>query len=123
MARPRLVLALALTALVFSPGALHAQAKKPAAPKPPSQAQMQRAANKFRVVMSALQSDKVPQPVKNVLFVCLYSNPFSKITEGTDKAIAARKLDKNKPDVVLGAMAAVCGFRAEMMPKGAAPKK
>jgi len=119
--RFRLALPLALASAALMPGVLHAQAK-PAAPKPPSQAEMQRAADNFRVLMSAMQSDKVPQPVKNVLFVCLYSNPFSKITDGTDKALAAKKADKNNPTMVLGAMAAVCGFKPEMLPKPAPSK-
>jgi hypothetical protein len=122
MTRLRFALALGLGALALTPGAVHAQAKKPAAPaaKPPSQAQMQRSVNNFRVMMSGLQSDKIPQPVKNALFLCIYSNPFSKISEGTDKALAAKKANQNDPNMVIGAMAAVCGFKPEMV---AAPKK
>lgn len=122
MSLARILPALGFAALLLSPGVVHAQAK-PAAPKPPSQAQMQGAANNFRIMMSALQSDKVPQPVKNVLFVCAYSNSFSKISEGTDKAIAAKKADKNNPTIVLGAMAGVCGLRPEMLSKAAPPAK
>lgn len=122
MARARLALALGIAALALSPTPGLAQAKKAQpAPKPPSQAQMQAAANNFRVFMGGLQSDKVPQVVKNVLFACVYSVPFSQISENTDKAITARKLDKSKPENVLGAMAAVCGFRPEMAPQP--PKK
>lgn len=123
MIRARLVPVLGIAALALQPAMLHAQAKKPATPaaKPPSQAEMQRAANNFRVMLSGLQSDKVPQAVKNVLFICAYSNPFSKISEGTDKALTAKKADKNNPTMVLGAMAAVCGFKPEMA--GAQPKK
>mgnify|MGYP003583658867 CR=1 FL=1 len=118
----RILPALGFVALLLSPGVVHAQAK-PAAPKPPSQAQMQAAANNFRVMMGALQSDKVPQPVKNVLFVCIYANPFAKISEGTDKALAARKADKSNPTIVLGAMAGVCGLKPEMLSKAAPPAK
>ncbi|MBU0554529.1 MAG: hypothetical protein KKD64_05775 [Alphaproteobacteria bacterium] len=89
---------------------LLAQAK----PAAPTQAQLQHAAENFRIMVSALQSDKVPQAVKSILFTCSYSNPFSKISEGTDKLIADKKLDRKNPTQVLSAMAAVCGFRPEM---------
>ena len=98
---------LALSVCLSAP--LLAQAK-PA----PSQAQLQRAAENFRIMVGALQSDKVPQAVKSILFTCSYGNPFSKISEGTDKLIADKKLDRKNPTQVLSAMAAVCGFRPEM---------
>lgn len=121
--RSGLVLPLAAAALAFSPVAANAQAKKAPAPVPPSPAQMQRAASNFNVFIGALQSKDVPQVVKNVLFVCIYSNPFSKISEGTDKAIAAKKVDKNSPNNVLGAMSAVCGLRPEMLKQPVPPPK
>ena len=120
MPSARLLSGLGAAVLFLTPGVVLAQAK-PAGPTPPSQAQVQAAANNFRIMMSALQSDKVPQPVKNVLFVCIYSNPFAKISEGTDKAIAAKKADKNNPTIVLGAMAGVCGLKPEMLAKPATP--
>ena len=124
MARFRPVLTLGLAALALLPGVAHAQARKPAAataPKPPTQAQMQQAANNFSVLMGALNSDKIPPPVKNVLFVCVYANPFSKINEGTEKVLAQRKVARNA-DNIAGAMAAVCGLKPEMLNQ-AAPKK
>ncbi|MBT2185476.1 hypothetical protein [Sphingobium nicotianae] len=125
MARFRL--ALALVALGFSPAVADAQVKKPPVKSgvtPPTPAQMQRVASNFNVLMGALQSKDVPQVVKNVLFVCIYSNPFGKISEGADKAIDAKKVDRNNPNNVLGAMAGVCGLRPEMLQQqGQPPKK
>ena len=83
---------------------------------------MQHAADNFRILVSALQSDKVPQPVKSILFTCTYGNPFSKISEGVDKVMTEKKLDKTNPTQVLTAMAAICGYRPEMAAKPA-PKK
>ncbi len=118
-----LVLPLAAAALAFSPVAANAQAKKAAAPAQPSPAQMQRVASNFSVFMGALQSKDVPQVVKNVLFACIYSNPFSKISDGADKAIAMKKVDKNSPNNVLGAMSGVCGLRPEMLKQPVQPPK
>ena len=123
MARLRLAAALAASALALSPVAASAQAKKAPAPVAPNPAQVQRAAAIFNVYMGALQSKEVPQVVKNVLFICVYSNPFSKIADGTDKAIAAKKVDKNNPNNMLGAMSAVCGMRPEMLKQPVTPPK
>ena len=97
-------------ALVGLPVSASAQAAK----TPPSKAQMETVSLRFRVLVSALQSDKVEQPVKNVLFSCIYSNSMAKISEGMDKAIAANKqvkVDTSNPTQLLGIMAGVCGYR------------
>jgi len=110
-ARHPLCAALALAiAAPAAPGMAQAAKTGPT----PTQAQMQHAAENFRVLVSALQSDKVPQAVKGILFTCMYANPFSKVSESTDKVVAEKKLDKKNPSQVLSAMAAVCGFRPEM---------
>ena len=115
-------LALAAASIAFAPAPVMAQAAKPQAL--PSQAVMQHVADNFRILMSALQSDKVPPPVKSVLFTCVYGNPFGKISEGTDKVMTEKKLDKKNPTQVLTAMAAICGYRPEMAkPAAPAPKK
>jgi hypothetical protein len=114
MARGHLAPLFALALLALPSGANGQAGKKPPAVKPPSPAEVQRAADNFRILISGLQSEKVPQAVKNVLFICAYSNPFAKISEGTDKVIADKKLDRKNPTQVLSAMAAVCGFRPEM---------
>ena len=117
-----LALALAAASIAFAPAPVMAQAAKPQAL--PSQAVMQHVADNFRILMSALQSDKVPPPVKSVLFTCVYGNPFGKISEGTDKVMTEKKLDKKNPTQVLTAMAAICGYRPEMAkPAAPAPKK
>jgi hypothetical protein len=118
-----LLLALGVAGLVLAPAPVLAQAKKPA-PAMPTKAQLERAAANLRVYVGALQSDKVPEVVKTVLFTCVYSNAFSKISEGTDKALAAKKVSNTDPNMVLAAMAAVCGYRPGQMGKPAtAPKK
>lgn len=116
----RLSLALVAAVIAAAPAPVLAQAAKP---QPlPSQAVMQHAVDNFRILVSALQSDKVPQPVKSILFTCIYGNPFSKINEGTDKVMTEKKLDKKNPTQVLTAMAAICGYRPEMA-NPPAPKK
>ena len=99
---------------------LLAQAKPARPAGHPSEAQLQHAAENFRIMVSGLQSDKIPQPVKSILFTCAYGNPFSKISENTDKLMTEKKLDRKNPTQVLSAMAAVCGLRPEMV---APPKK
>lgn len=121
MARLRSALALGLALALLAPTGANAQAAKGKAPPVPSKAVIDRAAENFRILISGLQSDKVPQPVKNVLFACIYSNPFSKISEGTDKVMIEKKADRSNPSMVIGAMAAICGYRPGEM--GATPKK
>jgi hypothetical protein len=99
-------------AMAAAPMPAAAQAAK--APPAPSKVQLEKAALRLRVLMSALQSDKVEQPVKNALFSCIYSNSMAKISDGMDKAIAANKqvkVDTANPTQLLGVMAAVCGYR------------
>jgi len=108
-------LMLALAGLALAPAAANAQAGKAPAP---TRAEIDRAASNLRIFMAALQSDKVPEVVKSALFACIYSNNFSQISVGTDKAIAEKKADRNDPNQVVAAMAAVCGVRP-----GEAPAK
>ncbi len=118
----RLQLAFA-AALLLAPVATLAQPPKNAAPAP-TRAQLERAAANLRIYVSALQSDKIPEAVKTALFACVYSNPFSKISEGTDKALAARKVSNTDPNMVVAAMAAVCGFKpGQALAPAPAPKK
>lgn len=99
---------IALAGLVLAPTVANAQAgKAPASTK----AEIERAASNLRVFMAALQSDKVPEVVKSALFACIYSNSFGQISVGTDKALAEKKADRNDPNQVVTAMAAVCGVR------------
>ena len=115
MARPSILLAFALAGLALAPASALAQAKK--APTPaPSKAEVDRAASNLRVFVSALQSDKIPEVVKSALFACIYSNSFAQISEGTDKLLAEKKMDKADPNNAIGAMAAVCGYRPGQTP-------
>jgi hypothetical protein len=82
-----------------------------AEPAAPSKAQLDTAAFHLKVLMSALQSKDVDQPIKNALFVCLYENPFGKVSDATTKVLAGNKLDPKDPNKVLTVMAGVCGFR------------
>ncbi|MEJ7925177.1 hypothetical protein WG908_00230 [Sphingobium sp. AN641] len=77
----------------------------------PTKAQVDSAAFHLKVLLSALQSKDVDQPIKNVLFVCLYENPFGKISEATTKVLAGNKLDPKDANKVLTVMAGVCGLR------------
>ncbi|MFZ2998472.1 hypothetical protein [Sphingobium sp.] len=115
----------AILAVGMTPVAAHAQAAaKGAAKAAPSKAQIADAAGVLRVITSALQSDSVEQPVKNALFECMYANPVSKISEATDKVIAANpgKIDRKDASQMLVVIAGVCGFRPAA-PTAPAPKK
>lgn len=92
----------------------------------PSKAQLDSAAYVLRVITSALQSKDVGQPVKNVLFECLYVNPLSKISEATDRVIAGNpgKVDRKDPSQMLAVIAGACGYRPAAAPAAKpAPKK
>ncbi|WP_420143219.1 hypothetical protein [Sphingobium sp.] len=88
----------------------------------PSRAQLDNAAHVLRVVMTAMQSNEVEQPVKNALFDCVYSNSIGKISEATEKVIAANpgKVDRKDASQMLAVIAGTCGYRP---PAGAAPAK
>jgi hypothetical protein len=75
----------------------------------------------LKVLISALQSDKVEQPVKGALVGCLYNNSLGKITDSMDKLIAENpgKVSRDDPNQVLSALAAVCGYRPEGAAAGA----
>ncbi|MHA6770221.1 hypothetical protein [Sphingobium ummariense] len=112
----------AILAIALLPAALHAQA----APQTrPTKAQIDNAAFVLRVITSALQSNEVEQPVKNALFECLYANPVSKVSEATDKVIAANpgKVDRKDVSQMLAVIAGVCGYRPAAPAAKPAPKK
>lgn len=118
---------LALAALCGAAPVL-AQAPAPDANVPaPSKEQLEQAAFELRVMVSALQSDKVDAPIKDALFRCIYTNNFAKISDAMGKVIAdnAGKVDKRNPDQLLFIMSRVCGFNpqqgAATPPAGAAP--
>jgi len=90
---------------------------------PISEAQQQHAVQNFAVLASAMQSDKVPEDVKAALMGCIYSNKLETISEAIDKLIAANpgKVDRAKPDDLLSAMVAVCGYKPSANPPAATP--
>ena len=69
----------------------------------------------LKVLISALQSDKIEQPVKGALVGCLYNNSLGKITESMDKLIADNpgKVSRDNPTQLLSALVAVCGYQPE----------
>jgi hypothetical protein len=103
--------ALAATKSAAKPAAKPAMAA--AAAQPP--AQVQDAMLYLKVLISALQSDKIEQPVKGALVGCLYNNSLGKITDSMEKLIADNpgKVSRDNPNQVLSALVAVCGYRAE----------
>lgn len=115
----RLALGLAIAVM---PAAVSAQSMAQAAP---TKAQLDSAAYVLRVVTSALQSSEVEAPVKSALFDCLYSNAVSKVSEATDKVIAANagKVDRKDPSQMLAVIAGVCGYRPTAPAAKPAPKK
>jgi hypothetical protein len=89
---------------------------------PISEAQQAHAVQNFAVLASAMQSDKVPEGVKAALMGCIYSNKLETISDAIDKLIAANpgKVDRNKPEDLLSAMVAVCGYKGDATAPAAA---
>ncbi len=101
-------------------------AAQTAANAPISQAQQAHAVQNFAVLASAMQSDKVPEGVKAALMGCIYSNKLETIGDAIDKLIAANpgKIDREKPEDLLSAMVAVCGYKGDAAaPAANAPAK
>ena len=99
--------ALAL-ALAQAPAA--AQDAKPAAPL--TEDQKNHGVETFRLLASAMQSQNVPDDVKSALMGCMYENAIGKISQTVDSVIAANpgKIDRTKPDQMLGVIAQICGY-------------
>jgi len=77
-----------------------------------TQVQKDHGVETFRIIASAMQSENVPNDVKSVLMGCMYENPIGKISETVDSALAANpgKIDRTKPEQMLGVIAQVCGY-------------
>jgi hypothetical protein len=80
--------------------------------------QVQDAMLYLKVLISALQSDTIEQPIKGALVGCLYNDSLGAITENMGKLIAQNpgKVSRDNPSQVLSAMLAVCGYRPEDAP-------
>ena len=117
--------ALAVGAMLLLGVNAPALAQKKPAPKAPAaqgaltQEQKDHGVETFRLIASAMQSQNVPDDVKSVLMGCIYENPIGKISEATDKVIAANpgKVDRTKPEQMLSVIAQICGYEP---PKDAA---
>jgi hypothetical protein len=119
--------ALATTPVLAAPAtksASKAAAKPAAATEAP--AEVKDAMLYLKVLISALQSDKIEQPVKGALVGCVYNNSLGKITDSMEKLIAENpgKVSRDNPNQVLSALLAVCGYGAGTAtagPAGATP--
>lgn len=101
-----------------------APAAKPAAPAAPgADAKVQNAVLYLKVLISALQSEKVEEPAKTALVGCIYGNSLSKISDSMDKVIAenAGKVSRDNPSQLLSVMVQICGYRPQQAPASAAP--
>ena len=94
-----------------------AQAKAPVKPTL-TEEQQTHAVQAFAVMASAMRSEKVGNDVKSALMGCIYSNKLETISTAIDKLIAANpgKVDRAKPDDLLSAMVAVCGYKPSAQP-------
>jgi hypothetical protein len=120
---------LALGAALCASPALAAPAPK-AAPKPAAAAakgtqppaEVQDAMLYLKVMISALQSDTLEQPIKGAIVGCLYGESLGDITSNMSKLIAQNpgKVNRDNPSQVLSALLAVCGYRAEDAPAAGA---
>lgn len=112
----------AILGFALMPAVLHAQTTAPARP---SRVQIDNAAQVLRIIMTALQSSEVQQPVKNALFDCVYSNPIGMVSAETDKVVAANagKVDRKDASQMLAVIAGVCGYRPAAPAAKPAPKK
>lgn len=109
MKRPSFPVA-ALLLLALTPQAALAAGTAPAAA---NEAGIEEAAFYFNVMMSALHSEKIPEPIKDALFSCIYSNSMGQISGIVTKAMTEKKLDRTNPDQVLAVMAGICGYDAK----------
>jgi hypothetical protein len=110
---------IATAALLFSGSAI----AQTTASNPISATEQQHAVQNFAVLASAMQSDKVPEDVKAALMGCIYSNKLETIGTAIDKLIEANpgKVDRAKPDDLLSAMVAVCGYKPSATAAGTKP--
>lgn len=101
------------------PAADKAPAAAPAAADLQNEPDVRRAVKIMQSFSAAFQSDKVQNPVKGRLLMCLYNNKLSVISEAAGRVIANNSAmkDDNATDVYRAA-ATVCGI--SFQPAGAA---
>jgi hypothetical protein len=85
--------------------------------------QQEHAVQDFAVLASAMRSENVPDDVKAALMGCIYSNKLETISTAIDSLIAANpgKVDRTKPDDLLSALVAVCGYKPSATAPAAKP--
>ena len=112
-----LLAAVALSALFLSVPAERAVAAAPSAK--PTKAQLEAAAVRLRVLLSAMESKNVEAGAKDALFGCVYEHSLAEISGAMDKAIAANtkvKVDQSDPSQLLAVMVGVCGYKPVKSP-------
>ena len=90
-------------------------AQQPSTEKPPTTEEQKRTLEYLKVLIGALQSDKIEEPVKGALVGCIYSNSLRMIGQAMDETIskAPASFDRTNPSNLLGVMARVCGYKPE----------
>ncbi|GGY96873.1 hypothetical protein [Novosphingobium colocasiae] len=125
MQRIPVILSGAVAAALATAPALAAPAKKPApaAAAAPGKAALEHAVAYFKVFVSAMEAKDVPEPVKQTLMGCIYSNPFGKIATGIDTIMNqnAGKLDRSKPNDVFNVLVRICGYNGPTNAPAPAP--
>ncbi|MCA1749709.1 MAG: hypothetical protein LC634_09360 [Sphingomonadales bacterium] len=103
----------AATALAAAPLAAQETSPQQPAETPPTQAQVQTAAQHYSVIAGALQSEDLESSIKNQLFMCLYSASVRQISDAVTQVIAQNEqLSADNAEHVQTAIGAVCGVRA-----------
>jgi hypothetical protein len=113
----KLILAAVTSALFLSASVGEAVAAVPAIK--PTKAQLETAAIRLRVLLSAMESKNVEAGAKDALFGCFYEHSLAEISAAMDKAIAANpkvKVDQSNPSQQLAVMVGVCGYKPVKSP-------
>jgi len=108
----RLCLLAGLAMAALAPASAPAQQRQGQAnpaPRAPTRAELDRSAANFRVFVSALQDNGMPERVKSGLFICVHSFPFGRISADTDRLLSQRDWSRSDPNLVLRAMIHACG--------------
>ena len=102
----------AALAFATAASAVSAQDVTPTPAPKLTDAQKEHGIETFRLIASAMQSQNVPDDVKSALMGCIYENLVCKISDTVDNALAANpgKVDRAKPEQLLGVIAQVCGY-------------
>ncbi|MGB7404679.1 MAG: hypothetical protein WA906_03240 [Pacificimonas sp.] len=75
----------------------------------PSEKEGQQAFRTLSVIVSAIQSDEVPERVKNAVFACLYEKPLKEVTSLLYENLEKVNVDPTDNTKVLVILATMCG--------------